>query len=52
MTEPPLAVLAVVGSLNRASATRAVVRLIAERLTLGFACVGADFDEMQLKPLI
>lgn len=32
MTSPPLNVLAVVGSLNRASVTRTVIKLIAERL--------------------
>jgi len=49
MTESPLAVLAVVGSLNRASATRAVVRLIAERFTT--AGVLVDLLDLLEEPL-
>jgi FMN reductase len=44
MSAPPLTVLAVAGSLNRASATRAVIKLIAEQLTAS----GAHVDVLDL----
>jgi FMN reductase len=44
MTPPPLTVLAVVGSLNRSSATRAVIRVIADQLQ----AAGARVDVLDL----
>src|SRR5437867_5327570 len=49
MTAPPLNVLAVVGSLNRASSTRAVIKLIAERLETAGVCV--DLLDLLEEPL-
>src|SRR5437867_8470231 len=49
MTAPPLNVLAVVGSLNRASTTRAVIKLIAERLEA--AGVRVDILDLLEEPL-
>jgi NAD(P)H-dependent FMN reductase len=44
MSAPPLSVLAVAGSLNRNSATRAVINLIAQQLT----AAGARVDVLDM----
>jgi FMN reductase len=49
MTPPPLTVLAVVGSLNRASTTRVVIKSIAERLEA--AGVRVDLLDLLEEPL-
>jgi len=49
MTPPPLTVLAVVGSLNRGSATRSVIKLIADQLNA--AGVRVDLLDLLEEPL-